>query len=54
VNSLVDMYAKAGDLECTRKVFERIPGRNVVSWTSMLSDASLLDMYVKWDAVCDR
>ncbi|XP_062232882.1 pentatricopeptide repeat-containing protein At2g03380, mitochondrial [Phragmites australis] len=37
MNSLVDMYAKAGDLECARKVFERIPGRNVVSWTSMLS-----------------
>ncbi|CAD6337409.1 unnamed protein product [Miscanthus lutarioriparius] len=37
LNSLVDMYAKAGDLECARKVFERIPGRNVVSWTSMLS-----------------
>jgi len=31
------MYAKAGDLECARKVFERIPDRNVVSWTSMLS-----------------
>ena len=37
LNSLVDMYAKAGDLECARKVFERIPDRNVVSWTSMLS-----------------
>ncbi|KAL6861154.1 hypothetical protein ACP4OV_016854 [Aristida adscensionis] len=37
MNSLVDMYAKAGDLECARKVFDRIPGRNVVSWTSMLS-----------------
>ncbi|CAN6164822.1 unnamed protein product [Urochloa humidicola] len=37
MNSLVDMYAKAGDLECARKMFERIPDRNVVSWTSMLS-----------------
>ncbi|KAF8732969.1 hypothetical protein HU200_015321 [Digitaria exilis] len=37
MNSLVDMYAKAGDLECARKMFERIPNRNVVSWTSMLS-----------------
>ncbi|TVU12272.1 hypothetical protein EJB05_45907, partial [Eragrostis curvula] len=37
MNSLVDMYAKAGDLECARKVFDRIPGRNVVSWTAMLS-----------------
>ncbi|XP_022681627.1 pentatricopeptide repeat-containing protein At2g03380, mitochondrial-like [Setaria italica] len=37
MNSLVDMYAKAGDLECARKMFERIPDWNVVSWTSMLS-----------------
>ncbi|CAL5037209.1 unnamed protein product [Urochloa decumbens] len=37
MNSLIDMYAKAGDLECARKMFERIPDRNVVSWTSMLS-----------------
>ncbi|CAN6179030.1 unnamed protein product [Urochloa humidicola] len=37
MNSLVDMYAKAGDLECARKTFERISDRNVVSWTSMLS-----------------
>ena len=27
MNSLVDMYAKAGDLECTGKVFKRIPGQ---------------------------
>ncbi|VAI71403.1 unnamed protein product [Triticum turgidum subsp. durum] len=37
MNCLVDMYAKAGDLENARKVFDRILGRNVVSWTSMLS-----------------
>uniref|UniRef100_A0A0D9WMP9 Pentacotripeptide-repeat region of PRORP domain-containing protein n=1 Tax=Leersia perrieri TaxID=77586 RepID=A0A0D9WMP9_9ORYZ len=37
MNSLVDMYAKAGDLENARKVFDRVPERNVVSWTSMLS-----------------
>ncbi|KAL6606772.1 hypothetical protein ACP70R_042425 [Stipagrostis hirtigluma subsp. patula] len=37
MNSLVDMYVKSGDLECARKVFERIPSRSVVSWTSMLS-----------------
>ncbi|XP_047063114.1 pentatricopeptide repeat-containing protein At2g03380, mitochondrial [Lolium rigidum] len=36
-NCLVDMYAKAGDLENARKVFDRVPDRNVVSWTSMLS-----------------
>uniref|UniRef100_J3MBW9 Pentatricopeptide repeat-containing protein n=1 Tax=Oryza brachyantha TaxID=4533 RepID=J3MBW9_ORYBR len=37
MNCLVDMYAKAGDLETARKVFDRVPDRNVVSWTSMLS-----------------
>nr|XP_020167849.2 pentatricopeptide repeat-containing protein At2g03380, mitochondrial [Aegilops tauschii subsp. strangulata]XP_040252965.1 pentatricopeptide repeat-containing protein At2g03380, mitochondrial [Aegilops tauschii subsp. strangulata]XP_040252966.1 pentatricopeptide repeat-containing protein At2g03380, mitochondrial [Aegilops tauschii subsp. strangulata]XP_040252967.1 pentatricopeptide repeat-containing protein At2g03380, mitochondrial [Aegilops tauschii subsp. strangulata]XP_040252968.1 pentatri len=37
MNCLVDMYAKAGDLENARKVFDRILSRNVVSWTSMLS-----------------
>uniref|UniRef100_A0ACD5ZTZ4 Uncharacterized protein n=1 Tax=Avena sativa TaxID=4498 RepID=A0ACD5ZTZ4_AVESA len=37
VNCLVDMYAKGGDLENARKVFERVLDRNVVSWTSMLS-----------------
>ncbi|KAK3131799.1 hypothetical protein QOZ80_6AG0511640 [Eleusine coracana subsp. coracana] len=37
MNSLVDMYAKAGDLECAWKVFDRISRRNVVSWTAMLS-----------------
>lgn len=37
MNNLVDMYAKGGDLKNARKVFDRIPDRNVVSWTSMLS-----------------
>ncbi|RLN12795.1 hypothetical protein C2845_PM09G05090 [Panicum miliaceum] len=37
MNSLIDLYAKAGDLECARNMFERIPDRNVMSWTSMLS-----------------
>ncbi|KAM0887643.1 hypothetical protein ACQ4PT_028898 [Festuca glaucescens] len=37
MNCLVDMYAKAGDLENARKVFDRVLDRNVVSWTSMLS-----------------
>ncbi|CAM0913138.1 unnamed protein product [Alopecurus aequalis] len=37
MNCLVDMYAKGGDLENARRVFERTLDRNVVSWTSMLS-----------------
>lgn len=34
---LVDVYAKCGSLVDAKHVFERIPERNVVSWTSMIS-----------------
>ncbi|EYU28824.1 hypothetical protein MIMGU_mgv1a026731mg [Erythranthe guttata] len=33
---LVDMHAKCGELNTARKMFERIPDRNVVCWTSMI------------------
>ncbi|XP_024542286.1 putative pentatricopeptide repeat-containing protein At1g69350, mitochondrial [Selaginella moellendorffii] len=36
-NSLVTAYAKCGDLEATERIFQRIPGKNVVSWTAMLT-----------------
>jgi pentatricopeptide repeat protein len=36
-NSLIDMYAKSGDLKGARGVFDRMPVRNVVSWTSLIS-----------------
>ncbi|KAL7132760.1 hypothetical protein ABFS83_12G095500 [Erythranthe nasuta] len=36
LTGLVDMYAKCGELNTTRKVFERTPERNVVCWTSMI------------------
>jgi pentatricopeptide repeat protein len=32
-NSLVDMYAKCGSMEDAGKVFNKMPLRNVVSWT---------------------
>ncbi|KAH0926661.1 hypothetical protein HID58_018917 [Brassica napus] len=35
-NSLVHFYAECGDLVCARKVFDGMPQRNVVSWTSMI------------------
>lgn len=35
-NSLVHFYAECGDLVCARKVFDEMPQRNVVSWTSMI------------------
>ncbi|XP_021863784.2 pentatricopeptide repeat-containing protein At3g26630, chloroplastic [Spinacia oleracea] len=36
-NTLLDMYVKCGVLEYARKVFDEIPVRNVVSWTTMVS-----------------
>jgi pentatricopeptide repeat protein len=36
-SALVDMYAKCQSIEDARNVFDRIPKRNVVSWTSMIA-----------------
>lgn len=36
LTGLVDMYAKCGEVDVARKVFERIWDRNVVDWTSMI------------------
>lgn len=36
-NALIDMYAKSGELEDARRVFEEMPHRNVISWTSMIT-----------------
>ncbi|XP_058080743.1 pentatricopeptide repeat-containing protein At1g08070, chloroplastic-like [Magnolia sinica] len=35
-NALVDMYAKCGDLVSAQTLFDRMPKKNVVSWTSMV------------------
>lgn len=35
-SSLVDMYAKCGDIKTARKVFDEMPERNVVSWSGMI------------------
>ncbi|KAL4178890.1 hypothetical protein AMTRI_Chr13g84450 [Amborella trichopoda] len=35
-NALVDMYAKCGDVEASRVIFDGIRARDVVSWTTML------------------
>ncbi|XP_061340019.1 pentatricopeptide repeat-containing protein ELI1, chloroplastic [Gastrolobium bilobum] len=34
--ALVDMYCKCGSLEDARKVFDKIDGRDVVAWNSMI------------------
>lgn len=36
-NSLVDMYAKCGGIAESRKVFDGMHGRDLVSWTSMIA-----------------
>ncbi|KAL4574291.1 hypothetical protein LXL04_021120 [Taraxacum kok-saghyz] len=36
LTSLVDMYAKCGHINCSRKVFDDIIDKDVVSWTSMI------------------
>ncbi|KAL6010660.1 hypothetical protein ACLOJK_001098 [Asimina triloba] len=36
-NSLIDMYAKCGDLESSRRAFDMMGDRDVVSWTALAS-----------------
>ncbi|CAN0911639.1 Pentatricopeptide repeat-containing protein At4g20770 [Linum grandiflorum] len=36
-NSLLDMYAKDGDMESAEKVFANLPGYSVVSWNIMIA-----------------
>uniref|UniRef100_A0A7N0T020 DYW domain-containing protein n=1 Tax=Kalanchoe fedtschenkoi TaxID=63787 RepID=A0A7N0T020_KALFE len=36
-SALIDMYCKCGELSDARMVFDEIPFRNVVSWTSMIN-----------------
>jgi pentatricopeptide repeat protein len=36
-NALIDMYAKCGNLVKARAVFENMPRKNVISWSSMIN-----------------
>ncbi|KAI3414868.1 DYW_deaminase domain-containing protein [Psidium guajava] len=35
-NDLIDLYGKCGRMGVSRKVFDRMPQRNVVSWTALM------------------
>lgn len=36
-NALLDMYSKCGSLTMARKIFDTMPQKNVICWTSMVS-----------------
>ncbi|XP_062108314.1 pentatricopeptide repeat-containing protein At4g14820 [Humulus lupulus] len=40
-NALIDMYAKCGNLGRAREVFEKMPRKNVISWTSMINACAM-------------
>ncbi|KAL6319576.1 hypothetical protein AAG906_014252 [Vitis piasezkii] len=44
-SSLIDMYSKCGQIEDARKVFDRIPHRNTVCWTSMIAGYAQSDLF---------
>ncbi|CAA6656329.1 unnamed protein product [Spirodela intermedia] len=44
-NALVDMYAKCGDLESAHGVFDHMPIRDVVSWTSLITGCARRGLY---------
>ncbi|XP_042494062.1 pentatricopeptide repeat-containing protein At2g44880-like [Macadamia integrifolia] len=40
-NALIDMFAKCGDVENAEAVFQRIPKKCVITWTSMVSGLAI-------------
>ncbi|EPS72105.1 hypothetical protein M569_02652 [Genlisea aurea] len=44
-NNLTTAYAKHGDLDSARKVFDDMPDRNIVSWTALLNGYHKNDSY---------
>ncbi|KAJ6312941.1 hypothetical protein OIU77_014460 [Salix suchowensis] len=41
-NSLIHFYGECGEIDCMRRVFDKMSERNVVSWTSLIGG------YAKW------
>lgn len=44
-NALVDMYAKQGKLDYAFMVFDQMPDKDVISWTSLVTGCSYNDSY---------
>ncbi|KAL6278980.1 hypothetical protein ACE6H2_022581 [Prunus campanulata] len=44
-NSLIGLYGKFGQVETARKVFDKMPDRNVVSWSSMIGAYSQIGYF---------
>ncbi|ERN18065.1 hypothetical protein AMTR_s00046p00214930 [Amborella trichopoda] len=38
-NALCSLYSKSGDVKSAQKIFEGIPDKNVISWTTIISSA---------------
>ncbi|XP_038902940.1 pentatricopeptide repeat-containing protein At3g58590 [Benincasa hispida] len=36
-NLLIDMYGKCGSIECALKIFDKVKGRNLITWTVLIS-----------------
>jgi pentatricopeptide repeat protein len=46
-NSLCRLYAKSGSLESALKTFQRVPDKNVITWTTMISACAEDENYVE-------
>ncbi|KAI0493055.1 hypothetical protein KFK09_027331 [Dendrobium nobile] len=40
-NALIDMYSKSGSLTMARTIFEKLPERNVITWTTMITGLAM-------------
>ncbi|TKY46641.1 Pentatricopeptide repeat-containing protein [Spatholobus suberectus] len=45
-NALVDVYGKCGSEKASKKVFDEIDGRNVVSWNAIITNFSFRGKYI--------
>lgn len=53
-NALVDMYAKCGHLHSAEMVFNQMPDKNVVSWTSMVTAYARLGLTQSAQEIFDK